>query len=120
MIESSRNKCKEIMRQLEAMEKLPTDAFAASQEKILSDLKKIIKSTSTTLTNTPSTSAFANRAEELENELNKLLQTKQAIKQNNLSEAIKILNDFAEGKADPMSYFTGMDDLFSFQDPDDF
>ena len=120
MIESSRNKCKEIMRQLEAMKKLPTDAFAASQEKVLYDLKKIIESTSTTLANTPSTSAFANRAEELENELNKLLQTKQDIKQNNLSEAIKILNDFAEGKADPMSYFTGMDDLFSFQDPDDF
>ena len=120
MIESSRNKCKEIMRQLEAMERLPTDAFAASQEIILTDLQKIIDSTSTTLTNTPSTSAFANRAEELENELNKLLQTEQDIKQNNLSEAIKILNDFAEGKADPLSYFTGMDDLFSFQDPDDF
>lgn len=108
------------MRQLEAMERLPTDAFAVSQEKILSELQNIIESTSTTLANTPSTSAFANRAEELEKELNKLLQTKQDIKQNNLSEAIKILNDFAEGKADPMSYFTGMDDLFSFQDPDDF
>ena len=108
------------MRQLEAMEKLPADAFAASQEKILSELQKIIESTNTTLANTPSTSTFANRAEELENELNKLLQTEQSIKQNNLSEAIKILNDFAEGKADPMSYFTGMDDLFSFQDPDDF
>ena len=108
------------MRQLEAMERLPTDAFAVSQEKILSELQNIIESTSTTLANTPSTSAFANRAEELENELNKLLQTKQDIKQNNLSEAIKILNDFAEGKVDPMSYFTGMDDLFSFQDPDDF
>ena len=120
MIESSRNKCKEIMRQLEAMKKLPTDAFAASQEKILSDLQKIIESTSTTLANTPSTSAFTNRTEELENELNKLHQAEQNIKQNDLSEAIKILNDFAEGKADPMSYFTGMDDLFSFQDPDDF
>lgn len=108
------------MRQLEAMERLPTDAFAVSQEKILSELQNIIESTSTTLTNTPSTSAFTNRSEELENELNKLIQVEQYIKQNNLHEAIKILNDFAEGKADPMSYFTGMDDLFSFQDPDDF
>ena len=108
------------MRQLEAMKKLPTDAFDASQEKILSELQEIIDSTSTTLSNTPSTSTFTNRAEELENELNKLLQTRQNIKQNKLSKAIKILNDFAEGKADPMSYFTGMDDLFSFQDPDDF
>ena len=108
------------MRQLEAMEKLPTDAFEALQEKILSELQEIIESTNTTLTNTPSTSAFTNRSEELENELNKLIQVEQYIKQNNLHEAIKILSDFAEGKADPMSYFTGMDDLFSFQDPDDF
>ena len=79
MIESSRKRCKEIMRQLEALKKLPADVFAASQKNILADLQKVIEST-----------------------------------------AIKILNDFAEGKADPMSYFTGMDDLFSFQDPDDF
>ncbi|MBR5764493.1 MAG: hypothetical protein IKX93_07725 [Bacteroidaceae bacterium] len=120
MIESSRKRCKEIMRQLEALKKLPADAFAASQKKILADLQKVIESTNTTLTNTPSTSAFTNRSEELENELNKLIQVEQYIKQNNLPEAIKIMSDFAEGKADPMSYFTGMDDLFSFQDPDDF
>lgn len=116
MLDSLRTKCKEIKRRLE--QESSTDASFITS--INTDLQGIISSTQHTLSNTPSGYAFIARSEELENELQQLNSVKDSINKGKTSEAINILNNLAEGKADPSSYFTGMDDLFTFQDPDDY